>query len=119
MSMMSVGIIRRPLSVNNLLSTTSPPKPLNGLSPNSTGMILKWPLFPTCSKNYILCRILVAIATKMKNLKIFLSKPTGPWVTLYLRCCVFIKGIGAEMEMVIRETTVQLVPVIFLISGKR
>ena len=79
-------------SVNNLLQTTSP-KPLGGISPTFTGMILGWSLFKFVQKITFLCRILVAMAKKGKAFKI-LSKTTGqnnlvqnsPSVALYQSC---------------------------------
>ena len=63
-----MSICQCPLSVNNLLKTTSP-KPLGGLSPNFTGMILGWSYFEFVQTISIPCRILVAMATKRNNLK--------------------------------------------------
>ena len=49
--MMSVRLMSICLmSVNNLLETTSPPKPLDGLSPNFTEMILGWFPFKVVQK---------------------------------------------------------------------
>jgi hypothetical protein len=57
-----------------LLKTTSPHKQLSQYHPNFTGMFLWWSPLKSCSKNLFPCRILVAMATKRKDLKYLLYK---------------------------------------------